>query len=95
MMIRRLSIVGPRLHVDEEPFHYQGLSFFNALYNPTFNSSRAERRRWLTGGYHNHHHDMFQRSYGRVFDHLRDHSTWEMTGFGNDDEHTKTERYRA
>lgn len=29
--------------LDEKPFDWQGLSFFNALYNPTFNQSHEER----------------------------------------------------
>ena len=33
--------------LNEKPFHYTGISFFNALYNPTFNESDASRRAWL------------------------------------------------
>lgn len=42
-----LGIDGTRLTLDGKPFFFQGLSFFNALYNPTFNESAEERLRWL------------------------------------------------
>ncbi|MDF1515289.1 MAG: hypothetical protein P1S60_15880 [Anaerolineae bacterium] len=42
-----LSIDGTQLRLDDKPFYFQGLSFFNALYNPTFNASLQDRRRWL------------------------------------------------
>ena len=29
------------------PFPYTGISFYNAIYNPTFNRSSADRRRWM------------------------------------------------
>jgi hypothetical protein len=44
---RTLGLSGTRLTLDGRPFPLTGLSFFNALYNPTFNRSEAERRRWL------------------------------------------------
>jgi hypothetical protein len=44
---RVLAIDGSRLLLDGQPFYFQGLSFFNAIYNPTFNRSEEERRRWL------------------------------------------------
>lgn len=31
-----------------KPFEFAGVSFFNAIYNPTFNSSSSERAKWLT-----------------------------------------------
>lgn len=30
-----------------KPFPFTGISFFNAIYNPTFNRSSAERMKWL------------------------------------------------
>ena len=42
-----LTVDGVRLRMDGAPFYYQGLSFFNALYNPSFNESDAARRKWL------------------------------------------------
>jgi hypothetical protein len=33
--------------MDGQPFQYTGVSFFNAIYNPTFNSSDEARRTWL------------------------------------------------
>ena len=42
-----LEIDGTRLLLDGRPFFFQGLSFFNAIYNPSFNRSAAERLAWL------------------------------------------------
>jgi len=42
-----LSIDGTRLLLNGHPFPFQGLSFFNALYNPTFNASAEDRVKWL------------------------------------------------
>ena len=33
--------------LDEKPFHYTGISFFNAIYNPTFNKDDDSRNTWL------------------------------------------------
>src|SRR3954464_7805484 len=44
---RSLSISGTRFLLDGKPFPYTGVSFFNAVYNPAFNASSAERKRWL------------------------------------------------
>jgi hypothetical protein len=42
-----LSISGTRFLLNEQPFPYTGVSFFNAIYNPTFNRSSPERKAWL------------------------------------------------
>jgi hypothetical protein len=42
-----LGVDGTRLTLDGRPFPLTGVSFFNALYNPTFNRSPEERERWL------------------------------------------------
>src|SRR5262245_180406 len=42
-----LTISGTRFFVNAEPFPYTGVSFFNAIYNPTFNKNAEERQRWL------------------------------------------------
>jgi hypothetical protein len=42
-----LSVRGTRIYWDDRPFYYQGLSFFNALYNPPFNQDDETRRHWL------------------------------------------------
>src|SRR5690606_36563301 len=42
-----LSISGQRFRLNGEPFPYTAISFFNAIYNPTFNLSSAERKVWL------------------------------------------------
>jgi hypothetical protein len=42
-----LRVEGTRLYLDDDPFYFQGLSFFNALYNPTFNTDAEIRSRWL------------------------------------------------
>jgi hypothetical protein len=44
---KTLQIDGTRLLLDGQPFFFQGLSFFNAIYNPTFNRSPADRLHWL------------------------------------------------
>ena len=43
----RLGIKGTRFTLDDKPFAYTGLSFFNAIYNPTFNASSEARLAWL------------------------------------------------
>jgi hypothetical protein len=47
MQTHSLSIQGTRLFLDDAPFFFQGLSFFNAIYNPTFHASDDARRGWL------------------------------------------------
>lgn len=42
-----LSIQGTRFLRDGKPFYFQGLSFFNALYNREFNESAKSREHWL------------------------------------------------
>lgn len=42
-----ISVSGMRFLLNGQPFPYTGVSFFNAIYNPAFNSSSAERMRWL------------------------------------------------
>ncbi len=42
-----LTVSGTRLLMDGRPYAYQGLSFFNALYNPELNRSDEVRRAWL------------------------------------------------
>ena len=42
-----LSISGTRFRLDGQPFSYTGVSFFNAIYNPTFNATTEARKRWL------------------------------------------------
>ena len=43
----RIAVAGTHFTLDEKPFPYTGLSFFNAIYNPTFNVSSEARRKWL------------------------------------------------
>ena len=43
-----LGVGGTRFVLNGKPFPYTGIRFFNALYNPAFNQSADERRRWLT-----------------------------------------------
>ncbi len=43
-----LTIKGTNFVLDQKPFNYIGISFFNALYNPTFNSSEEVMFNWLT-----------------------------------------------
>lgn len=42
-----LGIQGTHFTMDEGPFDYTGLSFFNALYNPAFNKNNQSRLYWL------------------------------------------------
>lgn len=42
-----IGIQGTRFTLDGQPFPFTGVSFFNAIYNPTFNKSAADRRAWL------------------------------------------------
>src|SRR4051812_37367132 len=42
-----LSINGTRFLLDKQPFPYQGVSFFNALYNESFNKDHKSRADWL------------------------------------------------
>jgi hypothetical protein len=42
-----LTVKGTRFELDGKPFPYTGLSFFNAIYNTSFNQSREERLKWL------------------------------------------------
>ena len=42
-----ITVSGTRFLLDGKPFPYTGVSFFNAIYNPTFNRSTEERVRWM------------------------------------------------
>jgi hypothetical protein len=42
-----ISVSGTRFLLDGKAFPYAGVSFFNAIYNPTFNSSPQVRMEWL------------------------------------------------
>ena len=42
-----LTANGTKLYLDDEPFFFQGLSCFNAIYNPTLNASVQARDQWL------------------------------------------------
>jgi hypothetical protein len=42
-----LTIQSTKFFLDGKPFYYQGLSFFNALYNDEFNKSQQSREKWL------------------------------------------------
>lgn len=42
-----LGVADTRITLDGSQFPLTGVSFFNALYNPSFNKSDDERRRWL------------------------------------------------
>ncbi|MGP8207273.1 MAG: hypothetical protein ACLQVK_14670, partial [Acidimicrobiales bacterium] len=43
-----LSVDGTRLRLDGSPFRFRGLSFFNALFNASFNRDDQARRAWLS-----------------------------------------------
>lgn len=42
-----IGIQGTNFTLNDEPFNFTGISFFNALYNPTFNSNEQTRLEWL------------------------------------------------
>lgn len=42
-----IGVSGTRFLLDGKPFPYTGISFFNAIYNPTFNRNSEERGKWL------------------------------------------------
>ena len=42
-----IGVRGTTFVMNGKPFPYTGISFFNAIYNPAFNNSTAERRKWL------------------------------------------------
>jgi hypothetical protein len=42
-----ITVSGTRFLLDGKPFPFTGTSFFNAVYNPTFNKSSADRRQWV------------------------------------------------
>jgi hypothetical protein len=44
---QELTVVGTGFALDGRPFPFTGLSFFNAIYNPSFNRDSATRRGWL------------------------------------------------
>ena len=41
------GISGTHFLLDDKSFPYTGVSFFNAIFNPTFNKSSEDRRKWL------------------------------------------------
>lgn len=43
----KLTLSGTTFLLNGQPFPYTGISFFNAMYNPTFNQTSAERTKWL------------------------------------------------
>ncbi|MGM0375871.1 MAG: hypothetical protein ACQEQ0_03795 [Bacteroidota bacterium] len=42
-----IEIKGTNFTLNQQPFNFTGITFFNALYNPTFNSSEANQLHWL------------------------------------------------
>ena len=42
-----LEVKGLGFSLDAKPFFYTGVTFFNAIYNPTFNENDASRKKWL------------------------------------------------
>jgi hypothetical protein len=42
-----LTIRGTRFYLDGKAFYFEGVSFFNALYNKEFNQSAVAREKWL------------------------------------------------
>lgn len=42
-----ITVSGTRFLLNGRPFSWMGISFFNAIYNPTFNESAEVRHKWL------------------------------------------------
>ncbi len=42
-----VTIQGTQFLLNGKPFPFTGISFFNAIYNPAFNKSLADRKKWL------------------------------------------------
>jgi hypothetical protein len=42
-----ITVSGACFMLNGAPFPYTGISFYNAIYNPAFNKSSAERRKWM------------------------------------------------
>ena len=42
-----ITVAGTEFRLDGKPFPFTGISFFNAIYNPTFNKNTEERQKWL------------------------------------------------
>ena len=42
-----ITVSGTRFLLNGKPFPYTGVSFFNAIYNPSFNKNSEERVKWL------------------------------------------------
>jgi len=42
-----LTVSGTHFRLDGAPFPYTGITFFNAVFNPTFNSSSKVRQEWI------------------------------------------------
>jgi hypothetical protein len=42
-----LKVAGTKFLLDDKPFPYTGMSFFNAIYNPAFNNSTPARMEWM------------------------------------------------
>ncbi|MFH0758474.1 MAG: cellulase family glycosylhydrolase [Bacteroidota bacterium] len=42
-----ITVAGTKFEMNNEPFEYTGISFFNAMYNPAFNKSSEIRRQYL------------------------------------------------
>ena len=42
-----IAVKGLGFTLNDKPFHYTGISFFNAMYNPTFNKDDESRSMWL------------------------------------------------
>ena len=45
--VRGITARGTALLKDGRPFQLQGVSFFNAIFNPAFNQGPQSRRQWL------------------------------------------------
>ncbi|CAN5620182.1 hypothetical protein BH23BAC1_BH23BAC1_04510 [soil metagenome] len=45
--IKEITISNTSFLLNDQSFAFNGVSFFNAIYNPAFNKSTAERKKWM------------------------------------------------
>jgi hypothetical protein len=42
-----ITISKTSFHLNDQPFAFNGVSFFNAIYNPAFNKNSTDRKQWM------------------------------------------------
>lgn len=44
---KEITISNTSFYLDNQPFAFNGVSFFNAIYNPAFNKNSTDRKQWM------------------------------------------------